>query len=300
MTVYLIADQSITLCETGEEISRTTYSYDEDWNLTEEISYQDSEESSRYTYSYDDGKMTQSVYSHPDGVPLPITASYSYDANGNPVEKVEFINGTENQHTTYTHDANGSTTETVGRYSDGEQYTRYSFDANGNMTEVLCLHDGEEYYNYTYTYSYDILGNITEQVCFSRGKETKRYTYRYSYDINGDITEEVCFRDGEESYRYAYFYDAQGNLTEKTYSFANGDSEHYSYTYDENESSLIVNINYNKDENNYRQTLKYVTVKLSKEEAKQLTGEHFDHRAYAFTSKSLKRALVDYLRSQNW
>ena len=231
---------AITVKDPAQEIiTQSSYSYDNNRNLIEEIKNQKTT-----TYKYDElSRLEEILY------PTNITEKYTYDNAGNRKQKTY---GSET--TTYTYDSKNMLKQSI----ENGQTTTYEYDLNGNLTSKIT---GQE----TTSYQYDGFNRLTKAVLpdgrFQTNKynaldqrtETvengtiRQYTYNgrnviiekdqvgqrkgtyirgleliakannkdqmsyYLHNIHGDITEIV---DGGGKILNRYVYDPFGNLKE--------------------------------------------------------------------------------------
>lgn len=123
------------------------------------------------------------------------------------------------------------------------------YDESGNIVKATIQTNDD---TYTSTYTYDAQNRLisAEKYVVKWGKVTPYpYSYTYSYDANGNLTEESysCIHEGTtDKFKTTYSYDAGGNLTEESYSYVY--QLHYSYPFVD---AHYKNTTYSYDANGY-------------------------------------------------
>jgi hypothetical protein len=134
----------ISYNETGEELSRTEYVYNENQQRTKTTYYFDAELYRIYTYAYDaSGKMILSV-SYDGNNKETNRTEYVYDEDGNETESISSSDGEEYSRTQHQYDTDGKILKDI-RFEQNEEisYTEYTYDENGNLTQIVTVYDGE-------------------------------------------------------------------------------------------------------------------------------------------------------------
>ena len=217
----------------GGSAAVTTFIYDADGNLVEEIN----PENYATWYTYDDlgdlATASNPGFRSQDPTTLPVT-TYTYYLDG------ELSTATDplGHQTTYLYDGDGRLGTVTQPDPGGSQVvpsTTYGYDLVGNLTsetDALC-----ETTTYTYNalgwrtsqtdpdghvtmYGYDIMGNMTSQ----RDASSLHNVTHWAYDALGRVTSETDPGGGTTS----YLYDLAGNLTQKT----DADNRATAYDYD--------------------------------------------------------------------
>ena len=166
--------------------------------------------------SYDPlGRLLAQQITNGAGV-VQTTVAYTYDADGNMVQK-------------QTTAANNSTTTVNATYDPlGRQITMtdgnrsYTYDANGNVLTMQVQNSGSNVVGATY--SYDGGNRLTTMTTTVGPSSTELHSYSYTYD--GDDNLHTATTDGSTT---TYTYDANNQLTQ-----VQDSSGTTSYTYDAN------------------------------------------------------------------
>ena len=157
-------------------------------------------------FNNDGNKIEENIYDK--GVDLKIKYKWTYDENGNLLEKNTYWSGDLYSKTKYTYDENGNLSEENLYGTSGNVWkTKYTYDEKGNKIE-------------TKEYGYD--GDLD-------------WIYKYTYDENGNLLEQnKCGPKGSVESNTKYTYDEKGNLLEKNeYNFRGSLKRVWKYTYDE-------------------------------------------------------------------
>ena len=198
---------------------------------------------------------TQSHDNNGDGTANNIT-TYTYDANGNQLTNSYDNNGdgTANSIDTYTYDANGNrlmwSSDTNGDGVPNNIYN-YTYDANGNQLTFSYDNNADGIANSITTYIYDANGN---QLTFSydnNADDIANQINTYTYDANNYLlTISIdSDADGTANSIYTYTRDANGNRLTRSYdNNADGTANSiYTYTYDANGNQLTYSYDNNAD-----------------------------------------------------
>lgn len=166
------------------------------------------------------------------------TTTYTYDDNGQILEKQSTRNG---QITHYELYKNGNLIEEASyRYaiiSKDIFRIYYEYDENNNL--IKEVHPDTYSFTQTFIYKYDENGNkikITE-IHQDRGYDEKIYSERYyEYDVNNKLISDTLFLKGEFNNSVTYDYDIYGNKTQKTSKsiYSENISSTWKYEYDVN------------------------------------------------------------------
>ncbi len=136
-------------------LSRFSYQYDHEDNITVENSLKNGQEANK-TYKYNAREeLTEETANG-------VTTKYQYDHLGN---KTEITDGNVTKSYSYT---DGKLT----KISENGKQTAISYDARGNMTKIVEKNNGK---TNTENYTYDALDRLTEY-------QDNRYEYAYEYD----------------------------------------------------------------------------------------------------------------------
>ena len=196
-------------------VTVTTFTFNEDWKITGYASTVNGEETQRVTYEFDgEGNVIKETNVSGDTTSVS-EYTYTFDADGNPLEIVQT--------------------------KDGEAYltpTR-TYDAEGN----LKTNDMEvPSYGYTCKYTYDTDGNILSVV--SAYSDGTTFTNEYTYDENGnELTSTVM--DTYTTYNTVAEYDEEGKAVQKTQYYEAGSVyQTMEYVYDGNTRTVTT---YNAD-----------------------------------------------------
>jgi YD repeat-containing protein len=171
--------------------------------------------------------------------------------------RIEYDNdgdGTADEITTFTYDANGNQTR-IGYDNDGDgtvdQITTYTYDANGNITRQETDSDGDGTVDEIRTYTYDANGNQTRYDRDRGGDGTVDAVTTFIYDANGNQTRIETDRDGDGTVDEitTFTYDANGNQTRYEYD-SDGDGtadEITTSTYDANGNMIRYEYDFDGD-----------------------------------------------------
>jgi hypothetical protein len=204
------------------------------------------------------GNRTRTEYDYGGNGTVDQITTFTYDANGNTTRTETDYggDGMVDEMTTSTYDANGNMTRTEYD-SDGDgtvdEITIYTYDANGNMTRTEYDSDGDGTVDEIITYTYDANGNRTRTESDSDGDGTADEIYTYTYDAKGNQTKQETDSDGDGTADeiYTYTYDANGNMTRYEYDYDfDGDGvadEISTYTYDANGNRTSYEYDYDGD-----------------------------------------------------
>ena len=217
-TSYTYDGEGNVTQELSSSGAKTEYTYDDNGNVTDVYSYYDASDCSHKSYTYDnmDRALTESIVVQNRDITgydnttadLTLTTSYTYDLNGN----VETMTDADNVTTTYTYDQMNQllTTSQPGLDETGTPVTittSKTYDWAGN---VLTATDALG--NVT-TYAYDAQGNLSTVT-----DELDGVQY-YEYDRAGRVTAEVSPENYDSGValtsmtRTAYTYDEMGSCS---------------------------------------------------------------------------------------
>ena len=253
-------DEYVTVYLPSEKIfddGRTEiFTYDENGNLIEEVTYHNGVEGGRHTYTYDSNNHMLGEIFYNYGIEYR-RDSYVYDENGNLTEYVCFLAATTNlegclahgdttDRDTYTYDEDGRLIE-ENHYSNGKEQSKYTY-----------IYDSQTNRRYKYTYSkrdtgyepngieveiFDDQGRVIRSEYYhsddkDRLDEAAPYTVcTYTY-AGENLMEQISYREGKVDYYWTFDYNTQGDVIKRTYVHYNdryGDSssvQTYEYTYD--------------------------------------------------------------------
>jgi RHS repeat-associated protein len=265
-TQYAYNPDGTLLSETDPDNNTTTYAYDALGRVTSVTDSTASPETvTTYTYNGDD--LVQTV--DPDGN----TTDYAYDQFDRESGETWYASGQTSPYETlaFTYDADGelktaSDTTAAGTTTDSYWYdglgraTRETeqiagltsaitltstYDTVGNRTQLSAtIGTTPDFVN---NYQYDAAGNMTEvaQSGQSGGNTVASISAAFSYDNDGNVTAMSYFNDASTSHTptdtsdlvaaAVYRYDADGRLTDLTYSLPSGSTgtaPAYEWTYD--------------------------------------------------------------------
>lgn len=188
---------------------------------------------------------------------------YSYDANGNIVQQIDYWGEAIDWHIEYTIDNTGNRVSAVAGDGTGDEYLyEYQYDSAGNMLEEIVYLDS---IMVAYTsYTYDENGN--KILAESSGIRTE-----YAYNDQGVLILEVEFREDEESARLEYEYNENGTLKKITRKAGIASSYTTDFIYDESGCLQKSVTNWGGGTTEYLYL--YKSVQLSLERAKKLQSE---------------------------
>ena len=210
--------------ESGSEIRRYEYTYDDNGNcLTKSRIGGSSEEYIAYTYN-DKGQLTREtvtqkyIYQSDD-----VTVwNYTYDADGNLVSRLNDKGGMY-----YTYDAAGRVTEEKEAYEGSDSFNKYvyAYDEQGRM--VKERYESAESWS-EYAYKYDARG-VRYVDTYTLSDETATYTT--TLDADGNITAyDLTASYGTTAHAE---YDAAGNIVKKDMTWESGRAQTYTFAYNE-------------------------------------------------------------------
>ena len=229
-----------------------SYTYNTKGQLTGETS---TAENAAKTYTYDkDGNQTNITVTKNNNQIINQTASYNYVGDMTSV----YDNKEEKTLANYSYDGNGNMIEK--KTADGMHKTVYDYNESNLLTKVenMTIYDKEtnQFGSYSsYEYEYYLDGNrLKETENTGKNKE-------YTYDGAGRLlTESIASKDQENKIQTVYEYDARGNrISKESISYgvslmewtgprpSYDDGEGYtSYWYDDN--NRLTGIKYDYDE----------------------------------------------------
>ena len=226
VSVWLMAESESTGGD-GVIPSHRTYTYDENGNLLQSISYVDGNEVSRNTNTYDeDGNLLEQISSI-DGIESH-RESYTWDFEGNLTGYTRSGDGIKPNSYTYTYGWNGKLSEV--RIVDSRNTTTIKrlYDSRGNMIRETGSAGGKEIFRKEY--SFDDANRLLSQVEYRGGEQD--IVVLYGYNPDGTLAMKQ-FQSTEYSEHFLCFYDSDGNLIRKNYYC---DGEHLNsivYAYDD-------------------------------------------------------------------
>ncbi len=150
-----------------------------------------------YTYTYDaNGNQTRYERdSDGDGTVRSKSTTYTFDANGNQTRYESMIlmeTAQSDRNLLLTPMMRMEIKQGDERDSDGDgtadEITTYTYDANGNQTRYERDSDGDGTSDRIYTYTYDANGNQTRREYDSDGDGTADRIETYTFDANGNRT----------------------------------------------------------------------------------------------------------------
>lgn len=191
----------------------TQFEYDKLGRLTKVISpkadpLDDTEQANETSYTYDEAgnKLTQT---DAEGR----TTRWTYDAMGRVLTRTLPLGQVE----TFTYDVIGNVQT---RTDFNGNLITYAYDDNDRVTSITYAQD-----NSVETFSYDDLGN---RLTATHTLDSHTRTWAYTYDVMSRLKTETQ-PNGDQ---LAYTYDVNGNKTELTITYANGDIRVERFTYD--------------------------------------------------------------------
>jgi hypothetical protein len=191
-------------------ISRQTYKYDSNNNLTEYVSYDT------------------------DDVIIDLI-TYKYDSNGNRIEWTRLDgNGNSYVYVTNKYNSNNDMLEQTSFNVDGSIRQQYisTYDSNYNRLASVYYRNGEFYRKYTY--KYDSNNNRVEDAYYLTSEDV--IDYRLINSFNSDNLKIQTIRSESNGTEYVYSiykYHSNNSIQEQTYYYSNGDTW-YTYTYHSN------------------------------------------------------------------
>lgn len=264
--------------------------YDENYNLVGTKTYLDGKLYYEVTYdkSYDK-PLTQKSYDE-DGN-ITDTDVYTYDANGNCVERIstyEYDGEEVTTKTVYTYDANGNVL-TDKYYRDGEleSETRYTYTASGAVESESYTWNGQEENRTVYTY--DEQDNVLTETQYIGQEVTSIKTYENTYE-GGKLKEVNVYQDGELDERTVYDADENEILNAN---YMDGEVFYRSETTYEN-GNMVKYVSYYGDEMNYCQEYTYnADGKVTERVMTDSDGET-QRRVYSYNDKGEQTAVKVY------
>lgn len=208
--------------------------YDDDYNIIGTKSYEDGELQYEATYDKDMDKPLLEVQYDEDGKETDRT-EYTYDANGNRLERKSSYTDDEGNAATYkevcTYDAKGNVL-TEKEYHNGNLEYEYTYTYTATDKVSTETYSRDEYESID-TYTYDEHDNVLS--CKSTSKYgdgeayTRETTYENTYE-NGKLVEAKCYEEGVlEQYTK---YDADGNEILNVYYDEDGEYSRYEQSYE--------------------------------------------------------------------
>lgn len=251
---YVVSDGN------GNVVQQTVYTHDASGRLTEYASTMGFG-NGRYTFTYDeDGNLLEEV-TYLDEVDGPnqketMRNSYRWDIEGNLVSYTQSWDGTEANHYEYIYGMNGKMTTMLSRNSKGVTTTRDRvYDSRGNIIRETIYTGSRSSGETQYIYTYDAENRLTSETTYTDGKKTHeelrtyhpdgsmvmrmyqstRHTehYLFFYDEQGNLQEEAYYRDGAQINSTIYAYDEHGQMVRKIFYVGDEQKECYNYAYDD-------------------------------------------------------------------
>ena len=193
-------------------ISRRTYKYDSNNNLTEFVSYDT------------------------DGVIIALS-TYKYDSNGNRIEWTRLDeNGNSYIYVTYKYNSNNDRLEQLIFNEDGSGSVRaqyiWTYDSNYNLLAIVYYNNGV--FRAKETYTYDSNNNRVESAHYLTSEDVIDYRHINTFNSDNLMTETVRSESNGTEYLYSsYKYHSNNNLQERTVYYSDGDIA-YTFTYHSN------------------------------------------------------------------
>ena len=244
---YRIKQQTLqTYQDTGVQLVRSDYSYDENSRLAEIRTYYDDAWQSTRQYTYDTyGNNTFTREAYADGTENLIRKTLTLDERNRVVLcESTFDNGRKTR-TEYSYNSDGQVTKHyIYRYeimegTDINSFTDSTYDRKGRLIrEDVRWEPNSNNNGYTlYTYEHDRLVRTETYM----GKELDSYT-EYTYDETGLIqTAIACKADGTLQSKHITTFDEYGNKLEvEAYAYAS-ELARYGET-DEDPDSRTINV----------------------------------------------------------
>ncbi len=268
---------------TGEEYSRTRYTYNEKGDVTE-YTYTEMGEVQvfeKYTYVYDGDKITEKARLDADGAQV-WRRTYSYNADNKPLQVLYYDSENVLATTTdYSYDESGALTLTLEytplemeisryeyRYNDAgkllwEAYyesgvpvfsDEFTYDEKGNAVEVIHFEAWDESTTRS-VYEYDDRGRQVKHLRYNENEE-QEYHSEDTYDEMGNLLVHTEFNDlGEETSAHYTIYDEDGNLAVEIYTYWEEETTRYTRKYDN--GRLTKKLSYYKGELDITTTYTY-------------------------------------------
>jgi hypothetical protein len=213
--------------------SRSTYTYDQNENLIEQINYDtDGIEITRFIYSYDvENNMVESRRTGSGGT---FIESFKYE-NGNLIEEMWSIEGIEKYKFQYEYDSSnnkiiekvfvdGSSTESISYF--------YKYDTSNNLIEEYYIY--EELKDGLITYEYDSSDNLTRKTRYQANGDVILFE-TFIYDANDNLIE---VRNSSNTRVISYSYDSSNNLIKELVMSGDNLSSEVTFEYDSNNNSV--------------------------------------------------------------
>lgn len=221
----------------------TTYSYDAESRLTEELScYADGSPYERMVNAYDArGNLIEEQHYKADGS-LCCKEIYAYDDNDKLTEQAYYTaEGGLVYRLSYAYNAKGNKTREV-RYQGSvvDWKKTWSYDLNGNVTEFV-EYEGDDIVQSKTVTQYDADGNVIHNVVSSykpNGAVDRRTVA--IYDPQQGFEERASYKaDGSLDWKEVYSYDTRGNMLEWIWYRTSGVPGHKElHTYDRNSNKI--------------------------------------------------------------
>ena len=185
-------------------ISRRTYKYDSNNNITEYVSYDT------------------------DGVIID-SRTYKYDSNGNRIEWTRLDeNGNSYVYVTHLYNSNNDILQQNGYNEDGSiSYQNiYTYDSNFNLLGRVSYSNGQ--FSSKYTNTYDSNNNKVEEAFYTTSEDVIDYRHINSFNSDNLIIETIKSESNGTEYVYTtYKYDSNNSMQETTYYYSNGNTSGY-------------------------------------------------------------------------
>ena len=190
---------------------------------------------SRKTYKYDsNNNLTEYVIYDTDGV-INALSTYKYDSNGNRIEWTRLDgNGNSYVYITNKYNSNNDKLEQTGFNEDGSIRYHYmwTYDSNFNLLELVWYSNGE--FRQKITYSYDSNNNRVEEAYYLTSEDV--IDYRLINSFNSDKLKIETIRSESNGIEYLYStykYHSNNSIQERNVYYSDGDIL-YTYTYHSN------------------------------------------------------------------
>jgi len=197
---------------------------------------------SEYRYN-EDGNLTEEVTTKGDSK---TKAIYRYDSTGNKKEMVSYKqDGTVDRKGVYVYDGDNNLIESLGYLEDGRLFSKelYTYDSTGNVIQLL---NSVSRFSYAYDADGNMIGitkyirdfnnldsavyNVADRIAFVYNNLedlAAEYVYRpdssikarstFQYDVKGNMAAETEYSaDGRVNYSAVYKYDRRGDLVEES------------------------------------------------------------------------------------